>query len=116
MFSRRSFLKVGGLSISTAGFVSSLFSDKAFAQDAKLQNMVTGVKPLAPEDYEERLEQARKIMSKTKIDALFVSGGSDLGYFTNVNWFLSERTFGGIINRKGKTIWVWPAFEAESAR
>ena len=116
MFSRRSFLKVGGLSISTAGFVSSLFSDKAFAQDAKLQNMVTGVKPLAPEDYEERLEQARKIMAKTKIDALFVSGGSDLGYFTNVNWFLSERTFGGIINRKGKTIWVWPAFEAESAR
>jgi len=116
MFSRRNFLKVGGLSISAAGLVNSLFTNTSEAQEAKLQNMVSGVKPLAPEDYEERLEQARKLMAKSKMDALFVSGGSDLGYFTNVNWFLSERTFGGIINRKGKTIWVWPAFEAESAR
>ena len=116
MFSRRNFLKVGGLSISAAGFVNGLFTNTSAAQEAKLQNMVSGVKPLAPEDYEERLEQARKLMAKSKMDALFVSGGSDLGYFTNVNWFLSERTFGGIINRKGKTIWVWPAFEAESAR
>ena len=116
MISRRSFLKVGGLSISTVGLVSEMFTRSAFAQDAKLQNMVSGVKPLAPEDYEERLEQARKIMAKNKMDAMFVSGGSDLGYFTNVNWFISERTFGALINRKGKTIWVWPAFEAESAR
>lgn len=116
MISRRRFLKVGGLTISTAGLVDEVFSRTAFAQEPKLQSMVTGVKPLGSEDYEERLEQARKIMAKTGIDALFVSGGSDLGYFTNVNWFISERTFGGIINRKGKTIWVWPAFEAESAR
>ena len=116
MISRRSFLKVGGLTISATGFVNGLFTEKLTAQETKPQNLVSGVKPLAPEDYEERLEQARKLMAKAKIDALFVSGGSDLGYFTNVNWFLSERTFGGIINRKGKTIWVWPAFEAESAR
>ncbi len=83
---------------------------------ARLQNMVSGVKPLTPEDYEERLEQARKLMAKADMDALFVSGGSDLSYFTDANWFLSERTFGGMINRKGKTIWGWPAFGAESAR
>jgi Xaa-Pro dipeptidase len=116
MISRRSFLKVGGLTVSAAGIVSEMLSRPAFAQDTKLQNMVTGVKPIAPEDYEERLEQARKIMAKNKMDALFVSGGSDMGYFSPVNWFISERTFGAIINRKGKTIWVWPSFEAESAR
>ncbi len=116
MFSRRNFLKVGGLSISASGFVNGLFNHTSVAQEARLQNMVSGVKPLTPEDYEERLEQARKLMAKADMDALFVSGGSDLSYFTNANWFLSERTFGGIINRKGKTIWVWPAFEAESAR
>ena len=116
MISRRSFLKVGGLTVSSFGFANGMFNHSALAQDAKLQNMVAGVKPLTPEDYEARLEQARKLMAKMKMDALFVSGGSDLGYFTNVSWFLSERTFGGIINRKGKTIWVWPAFEAESAR
>ena len=116
MITRRNFLKVGGLSVSSMGFVNELFGRSSPAQDQKLQNMVAGVKPLAPEDYEARLEKARRLMAEQRIDALFVSGGSDLGYFTNVNWFISERTFGGIINRKGKTIWVWPAFEAESAR
>jgi Xaa-Pro dipeptidase len=116
MITRRNFLKVGGLSVSSMGFVNELFARSSPSQDQKLQNMVAGVKPLTPEDYEVRLEKARRLMAEQRIDALFVSGGSDLGYFTNVNWFISERTFGGIINRKGKTIWVWPAFEAESAR
>src|SRR3990172_7763764 len=116
MISRRSFLKVGGLSVSSVGFVNGWLTPSVLAQEPKLQNMVAGVKPLTPEDYEARLEKAKKLMARENIDALFVSGGSDLGYFTNVNWFISERTFGGIINRKGKTIWVWPSFEAESAR
>ena len=116
MVSRRGFLKVGGLSISALGFVNSLFSNTLLSQQAKLSNMVAGVKPLGPEDYESRLEKATKLMAEQKLDGLFISGGSDLAYFTNVNWFISERTFGTILNRKGKPIWVWPAFEAESAR
>jgi len=116
MVSRRGFLKVGGLSISALGFVNSLFSNTPQSQQSKLSNMVAGVKSLGPEDYESRLEKATKLMAEQKLDGLFISGGSDLAYFTNVNWFISERTFGTILNRKGKPIWVWPAFEAESAR
>ncbi len=116
MVSRRGFLKVGGLSISALGFVNSLFSSTLQSQQSKLSNMVAGVKPLGPEDYESRLEKATKLMAEQNLDGLFISGGSDLAYFTNVNWFISERTFGTILNKKGKPIWVWPAFEAESAR
>jgi Xaa-Pro dipeptidase len=116
MVSRRGFLKVGGLSISALGFVNSLFSNTLQSQQSKLSNMVAGVKPLGPEDYESRLEKATKLMAEQNLDGLFISGGSDLAYFTNVNWFISERTFGTILNKKGKPIWVWPAFEAESAR
>ncbi len=116
MVSRRGFLKVGGLSISALGFVNSLFSNTPQSQQSKLSNMVAGVKPLGPEDYESRLEKATKLMAEQNLDGLFISGGSDLAYFTNVNWFISERTFGTILNKKGKPIWVWPAFEAESAR
>lgn len=116
MVSRRGFLKVSGLSISALGFVNSLFSNTLQSQQAKLSNMVAGVKPLGPEDYESRREMATKLMAEQNLDGLFISGGSDLAYFTNVNWFISERTFGTILNRKGKPIWVWPAFEAESAR
>jgi Xaa-Pro dipeptidase len=74
------------------------------------------VKPLSLQDYGARVEKAQSLMAAHDIDGLFVSGGSDLMYFTNVNWFLSERTFGAILNRKGKPIWIWPAFELESAR
>jgi Xaa-Pro dipeptidase len=116
MVSRRGFLKVGGLSISALGFVNSLFSNTLQSQQSKLSNMVAGVKPPGPEDYESRLEKATKLMAEQNLDGLFISGGSDLAYFTNVNWFISERTFGTILNKKGKPIWVWPAFEAESAR
>lgn len=116
MPSRRDFLKLGGLSISTFGFVNSAFSSTSFLQQTKLENMVAGVKPLSLRDYEARVEKAQSLMAAHNIDGLFVSGGSDLVYFTNVSWFLSERTFGTILNRKGKPIWVWPAFELESAK
>jgi Xaa-Pro dipeptidase len=116
MFSRRSFLKVGGLSISAMGFVSNLFSNTKLFSQEKLENMVAGVKPLTPEDYEARVERAQRLMAENNLDGLFLTGGSDLLYFTKVNWFLSERTFGTILNRKGKPIWVWPAFEVEGAK
>jgi len=116
MVSRRHFLKMGGLSISTFGFVNSLFSAPRLLQEKKLENMVLDVKPLSPQDFEARVEKAQSLMVAHNIDGLFVSGGSDLVYFTNVNWFVSERTFGAILNRKGKPIWVWPAFELEGAK
>lgn len=116
MVSRRGFLKIGGLSISSVGFVKSFLASPQDLQESKLSNMVSGVKPLEPEDYIARQEHARKLMAEHKLDGVFISGGSDMQYFTKANWFISERTFGVILNRKGKPIWVWPAFEAEAAR
>jgi len=116
MASRRAFLKVGGLTIASFGFVRQLLSKSEPAQQFKLENMVAGVKPLSPEDYEGRQENARRLMTEHNLDGLFVTGGSDLLYFTSVNWFVSERTFGAVLHRRGKPIWVWPAFELESAK
>ncbi|MBM4161082.1 MAG: aminopeptidase P family protein [Ignavibacteria bacterium] len=116
MVSRRGFLKIGGLSISSVGFVNSLFASQQDLQESKLSNMVSGVKPLEPEDYAARHEHARRLMAEHKLDGVFISGGTDMQYFTKANWFISERTFGVILNRKGKPVWVWPAFEAEAAR
>ena len=115
-FSRREFLKIGGLSITAFGFANSLFSRSEKSAQTQLKNMVAGVKPLAPEDYEARMEKAQRMMAKHKIDALFLSGSTNLQYFTNVRWGRSERTFGALINRKDKTIWICPAFECERAK
>ncbi len=112
---RRKFIKVGGLSITTLGFTSTLFSSAQKPGQAELSNMVKGVKPLTPEDYEQRLDKAQQLMAQYKIGGLFLSGSTNLLYFTNVGWGRSERTFGAVLNRKGKPIWVCPAFERERA-
>jgi Xaa-Pro dipeptidase len=117
MISRRHFLKIGGLTASLSGFARGLFSQSNPAStQAALENLVAGVKPLGPEDYEARLERARKLMADHKIDVLFLPGGTDLAYFTTVSWGTSERTFGALLNRQSGTVWVCPAFENERAK
>ena len=116
MISRRHFLKIGGLSVSLSGFVRNLFSQNAPQASAKLENMVAGVKPLGPDDYEARLDKARRLMTENKIDALLLTGGINLTYFTTVSWGTSERTFAAVLNKKGTPVWICPAFELERAK
>jgi Xaa-Pro dipeptidase len=117
-FSRREFLKVGGLSVATFGFVKETFAlpdeGKIKAQES-LKNMVSGIQPLTSEDYAARLEKAKRLLAEHKIDALFLSGSVNLLYFTNVRWGRSERTFGAVLNRKGDPKWICPAFERKRA-
>ncbi|MFC1557589.1 M24 family metallopeptidase [candidate division KSB1 bacterium] len=115
-YSRRNFLKIGGLSITTAGIVSSFFACSERTAQSELENMVTGVEPLTPEDYEARIEKVRRLMAEHRIDGLFLSGSTNLLYFTNVNWGRSERTFGAVLNVKGDPVWICPAFEHERAQ
>ena len=116
MISRRHFLKIGGLSVSLSGFVRNLFSQNAPQASAKLENMVAGVKPLGPDDYEARLEKAGRLMAEHNIDALLLTGGINLTYFTTVSWGTSERTFAAVLNKKGAPVWICPAFELERAK
>jgi len=115
MLSRRNFIKISGLSITTFGLVNKIFGRPGQAEAAALKNMVADVKPLAPEDYAARLEKARSLMAEQRFDGLFLEGGANLQYFTNVNWWRSERTFGAVLNQKGVPIWVCPAFERQRA-
>jgi len=114
--SRRKFLKIGGLSVTTFGFTGSLLSRTQESTQAELNNMVKDVEPLTAEDYERRLDKAQQLMATQKIDGLFLSGSTNLLYFTNVGWGRSERTFGAVLHRKGKPIWVCPAFERKRAQ
>jgi len=49
------------------------------------------------------------------IDAMFIEGSTNLKYFFNVSWWLSERIFGAIVNTAGSPVWICPAFEIERA-
>jgi len=114
MVNRREFIKIGGLSLSLSGFARGLAAQGPGG--APLENMVKGVQPPGPEDYEARQERARGLMSAHQLDCVFLNGGVNLSYFTTVSWGLSERTFGAVLNKKGRPIWVCPAFELERAK
>ena len=116
--SRRSFFKIGGLSVAAYGAVSSLLGSeqKPTPVLAEIKKKVQKIKPLTTTDYGQRIEEATRLLHKHKLDALLLTGGTNLKYFTNVNWWRSERFFGVIIPRKGEPVWICPAFELERAR
>jgi Xaa-Pro dipeptidase len=55
-------------------------------------------------------------MAPERIDALILSGGTSLVYFTNIRWGGGERLFACVIPAKGEPFFVCPAFEEDRAR
>ncbi|MGD0782620.1 MAG: ShlB/FhaC/HecB family hemolysin secretion/activation protein, partial [Candidatus Aminicenantales bacterium] len=80
MVNRRDFIKIGGLSLSLSGFVRGLAAQGPGG--VPLENLVKGVQPTGPEDYEARQERARSLMAAHRLDAVFLNGGVNLSYFT----------------------------------
>ncbi|OGD27025.1 MAG: hypothetical protein A2V57_04930 [Candidatus Aminicenantes bacterium RBG_19FT_COMBO_65_30] len=112
---RRSFIKIGSLSLAALGLGPSALTAPAAGAPQELKNLVTGVVPLGPEDFAQRREKARRLLAERGLDALFVGGGTNLVYFTKVGWWLSERVFGVVLSRKREPVWVCPAFEVKRA-
>lgn len=120
MISRRRFLEQAGLAALSAGLVTGRTGagqavPAGTETPSPVEKRLKAVVPLTAADYEARLEKARRLIAEHGLDGLFVGGGTNLLYFTNVGWWLSERTFGAVLNKKGAPIWVCPAFEKARA-
>jgi Xaa-Pro dipeptidase len=109
--SRRSFFRAAALAV--PGFEAQ---DRRADSFADLKPMTGGVKPLAPEDYEARIEKARRLMRERKIDLLFIGGGTSLEYFGGFRWGLSERVFAMLLPARGDLAYLVPKFEEGRAR
>ena len=83
---------------------------------AALTSMRSQARPITNEERRLRVEKARRLMAAEKIDALVLSGGTSLVYFTNIRWGGGERLFAGVIPAKGQPFFVSPAFEEDRAR
>jgi Xaa-Pro dipeptidase len=81
-----------------------------------LRPMTSGIQPITLDERRARMEKARRLMRESKIDAIFLEGGSSLFYFTGTRWGLSERTFGMVFPAEGDPAWVVPGFEEARAR
>ena len=83
---------------------------------ATIMSVRKRIKPIAPDEFRARQEQARRLMHDNAIDAIFVEGGTTLAYFTGLHWWLSERMFAMVLPRQGEPFFVSPKFEEGRAR
>ena len=122
-FSRRDFLQTAGLATTVAlaqpGMTFAVNADGKAKQPeaiAKLKSRKAEAQPITTAEREQRIERARQLMVENKIDAIMVTGGTSLVYFTNIHWWMSERLFAVILPVKGNPFYVCPAFEEDRAR
>ncbi len=83
---------------------------------AALSSMKEKARPITAAERRARVEKARRIMASEKIDALVLTPGTSLAYFTNIRWSGGERLFACVVPRSGEPFFVCPAFEEERAR
>ncbi|MCC7178440.1 MAG: aminopeptidase P family protein [Acidobacteria bacterium] len=131
MLNRRSFVKMGSLaagaslaSACAAPAPDAEASSSAAAQPAAsetpsiaaLTSMQGQAVPISADERRGRVEKARRLMAEHRIDALMLTGGTSLVYFSGIRWGLSERLFSLVIPRTGEPFVVCPAFEEDRAR
>lgn len=80
-----------------------------------LSSQKSRARPISVEERQGRIERARALLAAEQLDALFLTGGTSLRYFTGITWGLSERLLGLILPRAGRAFVVCPAFERDRA-
>ena len=76
------------------------------------------VKPIRPDELQARVAHAQQLMtdSKPRFEALYVTPGTTLGYYTGIHWWPSERILALLVPRQGDPLLVAPAFEEARLR
>jgi Xaa-Pro dipeptidase len=80
-----------------------------------LTPMKAGVTPISVDERRARIEKARRLMTQNGMQALMLTGGTSMDYFTGMKWGLSERLLAAIIPAKGAPFLVTPKFEEDRA-
>jgi len=71
--------------------------------------------PITVSERSSRVERARELMTASKIDAIVMTTGASLTYYTGAHWGQSERLFAYVLPRAGKPFLISPAFEHDRA-
>jgi Xaa-Pro dipeptidase len=78
--------------------------------------MTSVATPITADERRARVERARQLMAEHKIDAIMLTQGTSLVYFTAIRWGGGERLTACIFPAKGEPFFVCPAFEEDRAR
>ena len=121
-FSRRIFLRHLGIAAAVLAKPTDLPAQSGTnsmalpAPIARLKSRRSEAAPISVGEREQRLEKARRLMGDNKLDAIMLTGGTSLVYFSNIHWGFSERLFAMVLPAKGNPFYVCPAFEEDRAR
>jgi Xaa-Pro dipeptidase len=71
------------------------------------------IKPIRVDEFRARIAHAQELMAQSRpaFDALYVTPGTSLRYYTGIRWGLSERIVALVVPRTGDPLLVCPAFE-----
>ncbi|HKS07344.1 MAG TPA: Xaa-Pro peptidase family protein [Gemmatimonadaceae bacterium] len=121
MVSRRQFIASSSVAASAALVAGCAeAADADAAEDLPpaikaLTSMRSQATPISADERRGRIEKARGLMRDNRIDALMLTGGTSMVYFTGMSWGLSERLLAAIIPAKGDAFLITPKFEEERA-
>jgi Xaa-Pro dipeptidase len=102
--------------------IPSLFAQREASEGttplpiAALTSMRDQARPITNDERRARIDKAKRLMAEQKMNALVLSGGTSLVYFTGMRWSGGERLFACVIPVKGQPFFVCPAFEEDRAR
>ena len=117
MFTRRSFFRSSAVALVAGGVRPASAQDAALPPSlAALTSMKAQATPITSDERRARIEKARRLMAQHKIDALMLTQGTSLVYFTNIHWGGGERLTACVIPGQGEPFFVCPAFEEDRAR
>lgn len=81
---------------------------------AELSDMTGGVNPIQESEYQARMAKAQAYMLEHSIAAIYLNAGTNLSYFTGMQWYASERMVGAILPAHGEVIYIAPYFEIDT--
>ena len=81
---------------------------------ATLTDMTKDTHPVDKAEYTSRIDQAQHYMREHQIAAIYLNAGTNLSYFTGMDWYPSERLVGAILPASGEVVYIAPLFEIES--
>jgi Xaa-Pro dipeptidase len=84
------------------------------AELTRLSAISVTTDPLPRGEFDGRPVKARALMNSHEFDAIYLSAGSNLYYFTGTKWYPSERMVGAILTSTGSLDYIVPAFEKET--
>jgi Xaa-Pro dipeptidase len=125
MISRRRFFELGGVAggaaaasplLKAMGPTKKSDANSLPPSIARLQSRKSEAQSITREERAQRQQRARQLMSENSLDAILMTEGTSLRYFTGMRWWGGERLFAFVLPAKGKAFYVCPAFEEGRAR